>query len=111
MDDLAVIILAAGHGTRMLSKRQKVLHEVGGKPMVQHVFEAARKVSGRKPVLVVGPDAEEIRQLFDDTAEYVEQTERLGTGDATRIAAPLLAGKSARVIVTYADMPLLRAET
>ena len=52
---LAIVIFAAGQGTRMKSKKQKILHDVGGKPMVQHVFEAATAVSDLPPVLVVGP--------------------------------------------------------
>lgn len=108
---LAVILLAAGHGTRMKSRHQKVLHEVGGKPMLIHPFEAAEKVADLKPVLVVGPGEEGSRRLLGERAEYVVQEERLGTGHATLVARDALRGSADQVLVTYGDMPLLRAET
>lgn len=111
MGELAIVILAAGHGTRMQSRRQKVLHEVGGKPMIQHVVETAGAVSGRKPVLVVGPGETGARDLFRDRVVYVVQEERLGTGHAVQMAAPLLADHAGQVLVMYGDMPLLRPET
>lgn len=108
---LAIVILAAGQGTRMKSKKQKILHEVGGKPMVQHAFTAATAVADRPPLLVVGPGEEGVRRLLGATADFVEQPEQLGTGHATLMARPLLQGRADQVIVTYGDMPLLRAET
>jgi bifunctional UDP-N-acetylglucosamine pyrophosphorylase/glucosamine-1-phosphate N-acetyltransferase len=111
MTQLAVVILAAGKGTRMLSGRQKILHEVGGRPMVSHSFEAAAQVADMPPLMVVGPGEDGVRHLFGERAGYVEQPERLGTGHATLMAAPALDGRSRQVLVTYADMPLLRPET
>jgi bifunctional UDP-N-acetylglucosamine pyrophosphorylase/glucosamine-1-phosphate N-acetyltransferase len=108
---LAIVLLAAGHGTRMQSKKQKILHEVGGKPMLLHVFEAVEQVADLPPVLVVGPGADGVRRLIGDRAVYVEQPEQLGTGHAARMAMPVLAGGADQVLVTYGDMPLLRAET
>ena len=108
---LAIVLLAAGHGTRMNSKWQKILHEVGGKPMVLHVFEEAEKVANERPVLVVGPGADGVQRLIGERAVYVEQAEQLGTGHATRVVQPVLAGGAEQVLVTYGDMPLLRAET
>lgn len=108
---LAVVLLAAGHGTRMNSKVQKVLHDVGGKPMVLHIFEAAEAVADLKPVVVIGAGEQGVRRLLDGRAEYVVQEERLGTGHATLIARDTLAGRADQVLVTYGDMPLLRPET
>ena len=108
---LAVVLLAAGHGSRMQSKKQKVLHDVGGKPMIQHVFESAAAVADLKPVIVVGPGEEGARRLLGDAANYVVQDERLGTGHATLVARGLLRGRADQVLVAYGDMPLLRAET
>ncbi|MEM7115501.1 MAG: NTP transferase domain-containing protein [Chloroflexota bacterium] len=108
---LAVLILAAGQGTRMLSKKQKILHDVGGKPMVAHVFDAAQAISEQQPVLVVGPGEAGVRGLFGNGARYVVQPEQLGTGNATAVAHSLLQGQADQVIVTYGDMPLLRGET
>lgn len=108
---LAVVLLAAGHGSRMQSKKQKVLHEVGGKPMVAHVFEAAAAAADLKPVLVVGPGEEGARGLLGEAARYVVQEERLGTGHATLVTRDALRGRADQVLVAYGDMPLLRAET
>ena len=108
---LAVVLLAAGKGKRMLSKTQKILHEVGGKPMVQHVFEAAVSVSDVPPILVVGPGETGVQDLLGEKADYVVQPEALGTGHATQVAEPLANGRSDQLIVTYGDMPLLRAST
>lgn len=111
MNKTAVVLLAAGKGTRMQSKRQKILHEVGGKPMVQHVFETAVSISDMPPVLVVGADETGVQTLLGDQATYVVQAERLGTGHATQMAQSVLDGRATQVIVTYGDMPLLRGET
>ena len=108
---LAIVILAAGQGSRMLSKKQKILHEVGGKPMVQHLFDTAVSLTKVPPVLVIGKGGNGVRQLFGSRAQYAVQSELLGTGRATQMARPLLASKAEQVIVTYADMPLLQAGT
>ncbi len=110
--DLAVIVLAAGMGTRMNSKIQKILHPVGGQPMVMHVVQASRQVSQHPITMVVGKiGGERVEALVGADAHYVVQKEQLGTGHATRVAADLLKGKSKQVAVTYGDMPLLRPET
>ncbi len=108
---LAIVILAAGQGTRMQSRKQKILHEVGGRPMVQHVFLAAQAVADLPPVLIVGPGEDGVRSLLGDAATYVVQPEQLGTGHAAQMAAAVLNGQSDQVLITYADMPLLRPQT
>lgn len=108
---IAVVLLAAGQGVRMNSRKQKILHEVGGRPMVLHAFLAAAAVADLPPVLVVGPNEMGVRALIGDRATYVEQPEPLGTGHATRMAADAMRGRAEQVVVTYGDMPLLRAET
>lgn len=108
---LAVVLLAAGQGTRMLSKKQKILHEVGGKPMVQHIFEASVAIADVPPVLVVGSGETGMQALFGERAQYVVQPQQLGTGHATMVAQELLQGQTSQVLVTYGDMPLLRAQT
>ncbi|MCA9971093.1 MAG: NTP transferase domain-containing protein [Anaerolineales bacterium] len=108
---LAIVLLAAGQGTRMLSKKQKILHDVGGKPMVQHVFEAAVSAADLPPILVVGPGEAGVRTLFGDRAGYVVQPQQLGTGHATLMARDALQGRADQVLVTYGDMPLLQADT
>jgi bifunctional UDP-N-acetylglucosamine pyrophosphorylase/glucosamine-1-phosphate N-acetyltransferase len=108
---LSVVILAAGQGTRMKSNLPKVLHLLLGKPMACYILEAARLVTGEKPVMVIGHGADQVRQMLSDKAEYVLQEPQLGTGHAVLQAEPLLSGKSDLVLVTYADMPLLTTET
>ncbi|WP_343397312.1 NTP transferase domain-containing protein [Promineifilum sp.] len=108
---IAVILLAAGQGVRMNSRKQKILHEVGGRPMVLHAFLAAEAAADLPPVLVVGPGESGVQALIGDRAIYVVQPEALGTGHATMMAADALRGRAEQVIVTYGDMPLLRART
>lgn len=79
--------------------------------MVQHVMETAVAVADIPPILVVGPGEDGVHSLFGSQAEYVVQPEQLGTGHATLMALPLLKGRTDQVIVTYGDMPLLKAET
>ncbi len=107
----ASVILAAGMGTRMKSESAKVLHDLGGYPLIQWALNAGREATGREPVIVIGPDAEDIRAIAKNQAAFVEQSERLGTGHAVMQAKKVLQGKSDLVLVTYADMPLLRTET
>jgi bifunctional UDP-N-acetylglucosamine pyrophosphorylase/glucosamine-1-phosphate N-acetyltransferase len=108
---LAAVILAAGQGTRFKSALPKVLHRLGGQPMVRHAVAAAQTVAGSPPVLVVGHGAADVHAELGDAVGYATQAEQLGTGHAVLQAAPLLRGRCARVLVTYADMPLLRPET
>lgn len=107
----AAIVLAAGHGTRMKSDLPKVLHPLMGKPLAVHSLQAASQAVGSQPVLVIGHGGEEVRRAIGDLAQYAVQEPQLGTGHAVMQAAPLLRGKSDMVLVSYADMPLLSAET
>jgi bifunctional UDP-N-acetylglucosamine pyrophosphorylase/glucosamine-1-phosphate N-acetyltransferase len=105
------VLLAAGQGTRMKSDLQKVLHPLCGKPMVWHVLNALEEAATETPVVVVGHGAEEVTRYLGDSAHTVLQEPQLGTGHAAMQAESLLKGKTDYVIVTYADMPLLRGET
>jgi bifunctional UDP-N-acetylglucosamine pyrophosphorylase / glucosamine-1-phosphate N-acetyltransferase len=108
---LSSIILAAGQGTRMKSALPKVLHPLMGKPLVWYSIEAAVKTTGQKPILVTGHGAEEVHKTVGDSAIFVTQEPQLGTGHAVRQVEALLRGAKTDIIVTYADMPLLKAET
>jgi bifunctional UDP-N-acetylglucosamine pyrophosphorylase/glucosamine-1-phosphate N-acetyltransferase len=109
---ISAVILAAGQGTRMRSDLPKVLHPLVGRPMAWHALLAARQVTGSQPVMVIGHGAEAVRQaLGEEAASYVVQEPQLGTGHAVMQAEPLLCGASDLVLVTYADMPLVRSET
>jgi bifunctional UDP-N-acetylglucosamine pyrophosphorylase / glucosamine-1-phosphate N-acetyltransferase len=105
------LILAAGHGTRMRSNLPKVLHLLGGKPMLHWSIDAARKASGVDPVVVVGPGAEDVRQAAGKGIGFVEQEDRLGTGHAVSQAEAALKGKSRFLVIINADLPLIRPES
>lgn len=107
----AVVILAAGQGTRMKSRRAKVLHELCGRPMLAHVLDEARALSPSRLIVVVGRDADQVRETFAGRAEFVLQAEQRGTGHAVMQAQPELEGFDGDVLILYGDTPLLRSET
>ena len=104
------IILAAGQGTRMKSDVPKVLHNAAGKPLAAWVIDAAKEVAGSLPVLVVGNDAQKVKEAFGQSVRYAVQTEQLGTGHAVMAAEEYLTGDG-YVIVVAGDMPLIRTQT
>jgi len=108
---VTAVLLAAGQGTRMKSDLPKVLHPLCGRPMLWHVLEALKLAATEKPVVVVGHGAEAVQKYLGESADCVLQEPQLGTGHAALQAEPLLKDKTDLVIVTYADMPLLRGET
>ena len=108
---VTAVLLAAGQGLRMKSRVLKVLHPVCGKPMLAYALAVAGSASTEKPVVVVGKDGEALRSFLGDAAVCVLQDPPLGTGHAVRQAEASLRGKTDLVLVTYADMPLLRPET
>jgi bifunctional UDP-N-acetylglucosamine pyrophosphorylase / glucosamine-1-phosphate N-acetyltransferase len=108
---ITAVLLAAGQGTRMKSDVPKVLHPLCGKPMLWHVLEALKSATTQKPVVIVGHGAEEVKNYVGDSAECALQEPQLGTAHAAMQAEPILKGKTDLVVVTYADMPLLRGET
>lgn len=112
MTDLLAIILAAGDGTRMRSNTPKVLHEVGGLPIVSHVVRAAAGAGATKVAVVTAPGHEAVRAKvaqFAPDAEFFEQVERKGTGHAAAMARAAWEKAEGYVVVVYADHPLLRA--
>lgn len=108
---VASIILAAGQGTRMRSRIPKVLHSLAGKPMVWHALKAVRGLVDQPPVLVVGHQADLIEKAVGSEVRFVLQEEQLGTGHAVAQAESLLMEKAETILVTFADMPLLKAES
>jgi bifunctional UDP-N-acetylglucosamine pyrophosphorylase/glucosamine-1-phosphate N-acetyltransferase len=109
--DVSVVVLAAGQGTRMRSARAKVLHELGGRPLLAWPLALASALSRELPVVVVGRDAEAVRARFDGAARFVLQAEQRGTGHAVLAAREALAGARDAVLVLYGDVPLLRLES
>lgn len=108
---LAVVILAAGKGTRMKSALPKVLHPICGQPMLRYPLAAAKQAGFKKTTVVIGHEAEMVKQAFsDEKVTWVEQTEQLGTGHALLCAAESLAGFSGTVLLLCGDVPLLQAD-
>ena len=111
---LAVIVLAAGQGTRMNSDLPKPLHRLGGVPLVAHTLFAAAALEPARIVVVTGHGAEAVEAAVADLAPWavcVRQEEQLGTGHAVLQAAGALAGFEGDVIVMYADTPFVSPET
>ena len=108
--DLVTIILAAGKGTRMKSALPKVLHKVGGLPMLKQVINAAKAAGSARNIVVTGFGADEVEKELSGQAEFVRQTEQLGTGHAVKQAEPLIKGKNCTVMVVCGDTPLLTGE-
>ena len=108
---LAILILAAGRGTRMKSRTSKVLHPIAGRPMLDYPLSAAESLEPDRVVVVIGHDAEAVRQRFEGRAEFVLQEQQRGTGHAVFTARDALAGFSGDVLICYGDTPLLSPGT
>jgi len=111
MDDLEIIILAGGKGTRMNDSRPKVLTDIKGKPMLTYLLSAVNKVCNKKPLIVVGYKAEEIKEVFGEDQRYVIQEQQLGTGHAVQTAIPFILPETKHIIVLYGDHPLIDSDT
>jgi len=109
----AVVILAAGLGKRMKSGKAKVLHEILGKPMIMYVVETANRIAGNNVVLVIGNQADKVREMVSESAEviFALQKDQLGTGHAVSCALPYLPDHTQEVVVFCGDVPLLTFET
>jgi bifunctional UDP-N-acetylglucosamine pyrophosphorylase/glucosamine-1-phosphate N-acetyltransferase len=105
------VILAAGLGTRMHSVLPKVLHPLLGQPMLKYSLDAAQRVTGSKPVVIVGFGAEQIARTFGEAAHFAVQEAQLGTAHAVQQAEPFLRENVDLILVIYGDMPLLTTET
>ena len=108
----AAIILAAGQGTRMKSPLPKVLHPVGGRAMLDHAIDAAKALGCERIVVVVGNHSPEVRDHVVrrlGEASIAVQDPPIGTGHAVRAAEAAMAGFTGQVVVTYGDVPLLKA--
>lgn len=109
--NLHVVILAAGQGTRMYSAKPKVLHLLGGKPLLAHVIANARQIEASGIHVVFGHGGKQVQAAVNDQdLNWVEQTKQLGTGHALKQAMPSI-GDDAMVMVLYGDVPLTRSDT
>ena len=110
--DLAVIILAAGKGTRMENSLAKVLIPIAGKPTLEFVLDTAERLNPTRIVVVVGHQADRVQEIFSNrNLEFVFQKEQLGTGHAARQAEQTLANFEGRILVLCGDMPLIKPKT
>jgi bifunctional UDP-N-acetylglucosamine pyrophosphorylase/glucosamine-1-phosphate N-acetyltransferase len=111
LSPLAIIILAAGQGTRMKSARHKVLHEIAGRPMIEHLLATLAQLSPERTVVVVGQGRDQVEAQLAGRAEIAVQQAQLGTGHAVLQAKDALDGFEGDVLVLYGDVPFVRAET
>jgi bifunctional UDP-N-acetylglucosamine pyrophosphorylase/glucosamine-1-phosphate N-acetyltransferase/UDP-N-acetylglucosamine pyrophosphorylase len=111
MDEPIAIVLAAGLGKRMKSDLPKVLIPVLGRPMIEYVLDALNGAGIKRVVVVVGHRADDVKQLLAGRAgiEFALQSERQGTGHATKMARPLVAGQTGPVAIVAGDSPLLQS--
>ncbi|MEY2664602.1 MAG: hypothetical protein RIT04_410 [Candidatus Parcubacteria bacterium] len=110
MTDLDIVILAAGKGTRMGGDKAKVLTSLAGKPMISHLIQSVEKAYGVKPVIVVGFQADTVKEACGPEYRYALQAAQRGTGHAVREALAHVHPDAKQVIVLYGDHPLVSAD-
>jgi len=112
---LTVVILAAGLGTRMKSRKAKVLHRVGGRSLIEHVVRTAQALAPPERIfVVVGHQAESVQGAVATVGAgfgFIQQNEQRGTGHALMVAADRLSHLEGRLVILYGDCPLVRAST
>ena len=112
MADLAVVILAAGKGTRMKSRMAKVLHTLAGRPMVRYAVDLAKKLGAHPIVVVVGHDGSAVKEALEgEGLTFVTQEPQLGTGHALGFARRVLRSHKGEMVILCGDVPLLQGET
>ena len=108
---ITTIILAAGKGTRMRSELPKILHEIASRPLLRHVYDTAKHLENNTIKIVVGHGAELVTTALKDLdADWIEQTQQLGTGHAVQQVSDQIADSDI-VLILYGDVPLLKLET
>jgi bifunctional UDP-N-acetylglucosamine pyrophosphorylase / glucosamine-1-phosphate N-acetyltransferase len=114
MTELAIIVLAAGKGTRMKSALPKVMHRAAGRSLLGHVLHVAKALAANRVVVIAGPDMPEIEaealKIVPQSVTAI-QAERKGTGHAVSMARAALAGFDGKVLVLYGDVPLIKPAT
>lgn len=118
MTAVDVVVMAAGKGTRMKSRTAKVLHRLGGRPLVQHVMDTAQALAARRTIAITGHGAEEVEAFLRGSAstsgrpapDFVRQEPQLGTGHAVQQVVPVLPDDGIALILN-GDVPLIRPET
>ena len=110
-ENVITIVMAAGKGTRMKSKKSKVVQKIYGKELVKRVVELAKKVGTDEVITVVGHQKEQVMEVLGENVKYAFQEELLGTGHAVMQAEEFLKGKEGKVVVLNGDVPIIRPET
>jgi bifunctional UDP-N-acetylglucosamine pyrophosphorylase/glucosamine-1-phosphate N-acetyltransferase len=108
--DLAVVILAAGQGTRMKSKLPKVMHKIAGRPMINWLIETAESLNPQKIIVVSAPGVDDLAEAVYPHIVAIQETQR-GTGDAVKPALPHLEGFKGKVLILLGDEPFVDVET
>ncbi|WP_324698817.1 bifunctional UDP-N-acetylglucosamine diphosphorylase/glucosamine-1-phosphate N-acetyltransferase GlmU [Novosphingobium sp. RL4] len=108
---LAIVVLAAGKGTRMKSDLHKVLHPIAGRPMLEHLLDSAAALAPQRQVVVAGHGREQLERALGSRATIAVQEPQLGTGHAVQQAEAALAGFSGDVLILYGDVPFVSTET
>nr|Q2G929.2 RecName: Full=Bifunctional protein GlmU; Includes: RecName: Full=UDP-N-acetylglucosamine pyrophosphorylase; AltName: Full=N-acetylglucosamine-1-phosphate uridyltransferase; Includes: RecName: Full=Glucosamine-1-phosphate N-acetyltransferase [Novosphingobium aromaticivorans DSM 12444] len=108
---LAIIVLAAGKGTRMKSDLHKVLHPIAGRPMLMHLMASAAELSPARQVVVAGHGREQLEKALGGSADIAVQDPQLGTAHAVQQAQGALSGFEGDVLILYGDVPFVRAST
>lgn len=111
MAHLMAVILAAGEGKRMKSKKSKVLHKVCGMTLIDWVYNSVKNAGVNETVVVVGHKAEDVKESMGDKVLYAHQDKQLGTGHAVMQAKEYFSGKEGQVLVLCGDTPLITSET
>lgn len=111
MQEVVAIVMAAGKGTRMKSKKSKLVHKIYGKEIIRRSVENAKKSGVSEVIAVVGYQKEQIEEVLGDSVKYAVQEQQLGTGHAVMQAAKLLEGKTGKVLILNGDHPIMRPET
>jgi bifunctional UDP-N-acetylglucosamine pyrophosphorylase/glucosamine-1-phosphate N-acetyltransferase len=118
MKAVDVVVMAAGKGTRMKSRTPKVLHRLGGRPLIQHVIDTAHALHARRVIVITGHGADDVEAYLRDTAaaakqpvpDFVRQEPQLGTGHAVQQVVPVLPDDGIALVLN-GDVPLIRAST
>ncbi len=112
-NNVAVVILAAGMGTRMKSDKAKVLHEIAGQPMIIYVVDAARKAAGDDVIVVIGNQSRMVRECLSEIGEliFARQDKQLGTAHAVLCALPHIPDHCEEVVILCGDVPLIQPNT
>ena len=111
MNNTEIIVLAAGKGTRMNTDVPKVLVELGGRPMVEHVLQTIKEAGYQTPIMVVGYGADLVKKVCGPECRYVLQEEQKGTGHAVLVTEDELKEEANCVVVVYGDQPFVTGDT